>query len=125
MLSGLLFIELIAHYYADIYDADKRGLISIIWLEQYLGFDGSDQNILISPHPIKLFFLFSQNFKGAFIGKDFFSNVSFSICQAFLLKLNGTMGKAIPKLFQIIVGSQAQGVWGWGSTEMHILRDPT
>jgi hypothetical protein len=26
MLSGLLFIELIAHYYADIYDADKRGL---------------------------------------------------------------------------------------------------
>jgi hypothetical protein len=25
MLSGLLFIELIAHYYADIYDADKRG----------------------------------------------------------------------------------------------------
>ena len=27
MLSGLLFIELIAHYYADIYDADKRGLI--------------------------------------------------------------------------------------------------
>jgi hypothetical protein len=26
MLSGLLFIELIAHYCADIYDADKRGL---------------------------------------------------------------------------------------------------
>jgi hypothetical protein len=26
MLSGLLFIELIAHYYADIYDADKWGL---------------------------------------------------------------------------------------------------
>jgi hypothetical protein len=25
-LSGLLFIELIAHYYADIYDTDKRGL---------------------------------------------------------------------------------------------------
>jgi hypothetical protein len=28
MLSGLLFIKLIAHYYADIYDADKRGLLS-------------------------------------------------------------------------------------------------
>jgi hypothetical protein len=26
MLSGLGFIELNAHYYADIYDADKRGL---------------------------------------------------------------------------------------------------
>jgi hypothetical protein len=26
MLSGLLFIELIAHYYADIHDAHKRGL---------------------------------------------------------------------------------------------------
>jgi hypothetical protein len=30
MLSGLLFIELIAHYYADIYDADKRGLRSYL-----------------------------------------------------------------------------------------------
>jgi hypothetical protein len=26
MLSGLRFIELIAHYYADIYEADKQGL---------------------------------------------------------------------------------------------------
>jgi hypothetical protein len=26
MLSGLGCIELIAHYYTDIYDADKRGL---------------------------------------------------------------------------------------------------
>jgi hypothetical protein len=32
MLSGLLFIELIAHYYADIYDADKRGLS--IWVKE-------------------------------------------------------------------------------------------
>jgi hypothetical protein len=32
MLSGLGCIELIAHYYADIYDADKRGLIIVIVL---------------------------------------------------------------------------------------------
>jgi hypothetical protein len=37
MLSGLLFIELIADYYADIYDADKQGLrwllIKALWLQ--------------------------------------------------------------------------------------------
>jgi hypothetical protein len=36
MLSGLLYIESIAHYYTDIYDADKRGLISLSELKMSL-----------------------------------------------------------------------------------------
>jgi hypothetical protein len=58
MLSGLLFIELIAHYYADIYDADKRGLILL-----FLGLEGWDQHCcnpparLPLPHPAQVLFL--------------------------------------------------------------------